>query len=315
VDGRWNFQMYGIGLVLAVITLAFCQLYTLSFQLSVFLCLTAAYLPSYLDGTERTAEGRAWLWIMKLKLWNWCMEGWTLKLDAPLDPQRQSIICAFPHGVIAYCHAAIFTDGIGWFSKKVHDADKRDLGATVLFRIPIIRDIVLWFGIVDAGRSTAVKVLESGRSVYVVPGGEMEQMLTIEGKHRLFINHRKGFVRLAVEFGCDLVPLYAFGETSLYSVSNFMLPLRIWICKKFHVALPICYSKRWGIPIPFLYHKNVPYSLCVGQPLPVKKLSPKDPQFNQTVDEVHEQFKQSLVKLFDHYKKECGYPDAVLEFI
>jgi len=140
-------------------------------------------------------------------------------------------------------------------------------------------------------------------------------MLTIEGKQRVYLNNRKGFARLAVEFGCDLVPIYAFGETSLYSVSNFLFPFRMWICRKYHIALPIFYSKRWGIPIPFLPHINIPYSLCVGRPLEIKKLSPTDPNFNFYVDYIHDQFKQALIDLFNHYKNECGYPDSILEIL
>jgi len=188
------------------------------------------------------------------------------------------------------------------------------LGASIVFRIPIYRDIVLWLGVVDAGIKTAKKLLDSGRNLYLVPGGIMEQMLTIEGRQQVFLNNRKGFVRLAVEYGADLVPIYTFGETNLYSVSNFLINFRMWIYKKFQIATPIFYSTRWGIPIPFLSH-NVPLFLCVGQPITVKKVSPTCPEFTSYVDQKHEEFIEALKGLFEKYKVECGYPDAVLEIL
>jgi len=41
--------------------------------------------------------------------------------------------------------------------------------------------------------------------MYVLPGGEAEQMLTQRGKQRVFLNSRKGFVKLALEHGKGLL--------------------------------------------------------------------------------------------------------------
>uniref|UniRef100_A0A6B2LFU7 diacylglycerol O-acyltransferase n=1 Tax=Arcella intermedia TaxID=1963864 RepID=A0A6B2LFU7_9EUKA len=206
------------------------------------------------------------------------------------------------------------TDVLGWFSKKYHPQDKRDLGAYIVHKIPLYRDLMLWLGVVDAGKTTAHKLLASGRSMYLIPGGVMEQMLTIEGKHRVYLNTRKGFVRLAVEFGTDLVPVYTFGETSLFSLSPFLLNFRLWIASKFQIAIPIFYSKRWGIPIPFLNYP-VPLKVCVGPPIKVNQMSPSHPNFHEYVDEMHQQFKTALTELFEKHKVHCGYPDAILEFL
>lgn len=227
-------------------------------------------------------------------------------------------------------------DGCGWISKGYYEHDRRDLGlsfvrlwpqtgATVVFKIPIYRELMLWSGCVDASKKTAVSVIKSGRSVYVLPGGEMEQMLTVEGnptgcnywsegKHRVWLNTRKGFVRLAVEFGLDIIPIYAFGETDLFSVSDFLLPLRIWICKRFHVATPLAYSKVRGIPIPY-WPRKLPVTICFGKAVKVKQLSPTDPNFHAEVDETHGRFISALQSLFERFKGECGYPDAVLEIL
>ena len=48
------------------------------------------------------------------------------------------------------------------------------------------------------------------------PGGEKEQIITVKGRHRLYLLKRKGFCKIALESGASLVPIYVFGETELY---------------------------------------------------------------------------------------------------
>ena len=43
-----------------------------------------------------------------------------------------------------------------------------------MFKVPVVRELFLAMGYVDARRSVAAKVLETGRSLFVVTGGEEE---------------------------------------------------------------------------------------------------------------------------------------------
>jgi hypothetical protein len=38
-------------------------------------------------------------------------------------------------------------------------------------------------------------------------GGEKEQLMTVPGEHKIFLRSRKGFVKLALEYGAHLVPM------------------------------------------------------------------------------------------------------------
>ena len=69
--------------------------------------------------------------------------------------------------------------------------------------------------------------IPKGQATILVVGGALE---ALNGEHdvlRLVINRRKGFIKLAIRFGVDLVPTFTFGENSIYGqVSN---PPGLWI--------------------------------------------------------------------------------------
>jgi len=304
-------------ITLAFLTLLLCAWLDLFVAATICCTILAAYLPTYVDGSEYTAEGRHWDWFCRLSVWKYWGKSFPMsfRFQHQLDNKRQVIFAAFPHGVASIHHLSVVTDCCGWFSSGQHH-DRRDLGASVVFKIPIYRELLLWLGLVDAGRKTAQAVLASGRSLYVLPGGVIEQVQTEEGKHNIFAA-RKGFIRLAVEFGVDIVPVYCFGENDLFSTSNFLLEIRKWVCKKFYIGLPIAYRTFGSVPFvfPFCGPKKIPLTICFGSPVKVIQMSPRDPEFETEVERTHKKFLVHLQLLFDECKSECGYRDAVLHFL
>jgi len=77
-----------------------------------------------------------------------------------LDPEQLAIISGHPHGFVSYNHAAICTDTCGFYSDKIYTKNRRDLGASVVFLLPIWREICLWFGCIDASKWLAKKCLK-----------------------------------------------------------------------------------------------------------------------------------------------------------
>jgi hypothetical protein len=61
------------------------------------------------------------------------------------------------------------------------------------------------------------KALESGKSIALIPGGSEELLESNPDQEIVVIAKRKGFIRLALMYGCDLVPCYAFGVNDLYT--------------------------------------------------------------------------------------------------
>ena len=59
----------------------------------------------------------------------------------------------------------------------------------------------------------------------------------------------------------------------------------------------------WGTPIP----RRVPLFMVTGKPIPVPHLSKDHPDFESTVDEVHQAFMAALQDLYDRHRGEYGW--------
>ena len=52
----------------------------------------------------------------------------------------------------------------------------RMIGASVLFYLPVVREVTLWFGALDAGKETVEMLLQAGANVELYPGA-LDEML------------------------------------------------------------------------------------------------------------------------------------------
>jgi hypothetical protein len=79
--------------------------------------LVAAYLPSYFDGTEYTAQGRYWPWFAKLDLWRKGMAYFPARIEyeQELDSTKQYMFASHPHGAMSVHHGMYLLDGVGFF--------------------------------------------------------------------------------------------------------------------------------------------------------------------------------------------------------
>ncbi len=96
---------------------------------------------------------------------------------------------------------------------------------------------------------------------------QKEQLLTKPGEHKIYIQSRKGFVKLALQHGASLVPFYTYGENELYSVSRVGLGFRQWLQAKLSIALPLMWGPVWYCP---LFPHRTPLAMEIGAPIPVK---------------------------------------------
>merc|ERR1719291_1109403 len=90
----------------------------------------------------------------------------------------------------------------------------------LLFNIPMLGEIFSMTNARPVDRKTIEHLLRSGASVAIQPGGVKEQAQTRHDQEQAFFPAKLGFIRLAIQHGTPLLPLYLFGENQLYKRVN-----------------------------------------------------------------------------------------------
>jgi hypothetical protein len=128
---------------------------------------------------------------------------------------------------------------------------------------------------------------------------------------QIILSKRKGFIKLALETGADIIPHYTFGANETYYRPFGPSSVLAKISSKLRVSI-VPWFGRWWIPlgaVPF----RVPVLDVMG---PVMEVPKHKPVTEWLVSQVHAKFCHELRKLFDEYKvvyvKEMGASDAWL---
>jgi hypothetical protein len=201
-----------------------------------------------------------------------------------------------PHGI--HCMGLIeLSNPYNEFAKlfpNVAGLKLTGLAATVIFKIPVVRELFLYMGYVDASRSVVSKALAAGQSLYICIGGEEESLLTTPGKDIYVLQNRKGFVRLALSYGSSLVPVLGIGANQAFTTYKPFLKQRIWLQKNFGVALPFFHGRFFITPLP---HK-IPIMIVVGEPIPTPKPKiPGEKPSDELVKEYHTRYVEAVRSL------------------
>lgn len=259
-------------------------------------------------------------WFRKSYLWHLFAGYFPAKLykTHELPPTRKYIFGYHPHGIISHgAWAAFATDALG-FSEKFPGITNSLLTLDSNFRIPLYREYILAAGVRSVSKESIVNILSKGgpngegmgRGVTIVIGGARESLEAQPGQLRLILKERKGFVKIAVRTGADLVPVLAFGENNLYDQLH---PNEHPMVHKIQMFI----LKVWKFTLPFLHGRGIfnydvglmpyrrPLNIVVGAPIKVKQSNSVD---QEEINRLHDLYVTELEKLWDRYKDEFS-PD------
>eukprot|EP00522_Entomoneis_paludosa_P001680 CAMPEP_0172475038 /NCGR_PEP_ID=MMETSP1065-20121228/69665_1 /TAXON_ID=265537 /ORGANISM="Amphiprora paludosa, Strain CCMP125" /LENGTH=366 /DNA_ID=CAMNT_0013233231 /DNA_START=123 /DNA_END=1223 /DNA_ORIENTATION=+ len=210
-----------------------------------------------------------------------------------LQGEKNYILAAQPHGVVTY-------NGIlgSVASPPELQGQLPTAVADVVLWTPILKHVIGIFGLISASKKSLVQTLTQNKglsgTVMLYVGGMAELFLSDETEERLYLKNRKGFIKLSLQTGVDVIPVYLFGNTTVLSIlKTGLLP---WISRKLGISLTYMWGK-WYLPIP---RNDCKLLYVSGQPIGIPHIP--DPT-QADIDKYHEMYCQQVQRLFESYKE------------
>lgn len=261
----------------------------------------------YIDGSENNpSHNRYWPALVRWSGWHYILSYFSPKLVIDYNETiellkfgQQHILLSHPHGVNSYNHFILMTD-ICKFATKYNNSihQRRELVATILFKLPLLRELVLWLGCIDASKSVVDRALQQGYSIQLYSGGEREQLHSNSIQPIIVAKKRKGIIRLALKYNIPLIPLFTFNEDQCFDTYHTLLPFQLWLSHKLRVALPFA-TGRYMLPyVPY----KVQLVTVVGKPIKLNKTIVDGNYTDDDVNELSDLYIQGMIELFDKYK-------------
>ncbi|XP_058942002.2 diacylglycerol O-acyltransferase 2 isoform X1 [Pocillopora verrucosa] len=244
----------------------------------------------------------------------------TLVKTSDLDPQKNYIFGYHPHGAFTEgASIGLNTEACGFSDKfpgiiphlSVTSGTLNQLEApyyrSAILKALLYRDILMALGVIDVSRHSLEYNLTqkgAGHSVVIVVGGAAEIREMGFDSYALIIKRRKGFMKLALQTGSDLVPVFGFGQNNIYQViggsrSSQFSRFQRWL-RSFTSCLGTCF-------LP----KRSPINVVVGSPVPVTKIA--NPT-QEEIDQLHAQYLEALTDLYEK-NKDKYHPTGTSELL
>lgn len=221
------------------------------------------------------------------------------------------IFACEPHDILPF-NVFAFNPCLNIIPSGVGDSAKGLVTGSV-FNIPILRQVYTWNNAVPVDKKTFRYRLKHKQTVVFVPGGVQEVTMLDPKRPQdlvLYLKSRKGFIKLALENGNPIIPVFCFGIDGSYGywIPGGELMNQIARCIGF---VPLIMWGRFGIPLgiprPTKLH-NV-----IGKPIeiPCEGSDVKD----ESVEKYHALFLKEMEALFERHKHIEGYGDRTLKIL
>lgn len=255
-------------------------------------------------------------WVRKLPIWKYFADYFPARLHKThdLQPTRKYIFGYHPHGIISHgAWAAFGTDALG-FSEKFPGITNSLCTLDSNFNLPLYREYVMSMGLSSVSKESIKNVLTRGgpnnegmgRAVTIVVGGARESLEAQPNTMRLIIKERKGFIKIAMQTGADLVPVVAFGENDLYDQLDphkhpWLHGMQRYFLKAWKFTLPLLHGRGiFNYDVGLMPYRR-PMNIVVGKPISVMQSANPD---NSEVNRLHDLYTEELQRIWERYKDE-----------
>ncbi|CAL8070142.1 unnamed protein product [Orchesella dallaii] len=145
---------------------------------------------------------------------------------------------------------------------------------------------------------------KKGNVAVLMPGGAPEVLDAHPNAYVLQLRHRKGFIKVALENGSPLVPVFSFGENEIHKQypnprGSLLRKVQDFIQSIFEIPPALFYGTGFLFDFgPFPYSK--PITVVVGSPIPVRKT--ENPSI-EDIDHLHSVYIDAITDLYYAHKQ------------
>jgi len=261
---------------------------------------------------DRSPEhgGRLSPWFRSGRFWRYFADYYPASMlktcDLPAD--RPYVFGYHPHGIIGMGALCTFgTESVG-FSHFFPGIIPHLLTLSSNFHMPFYRDILLAMGICSVSKKSCSNILKGGpgQAITIVVGGAAESLSARPGTADLTLRKRLGFIKVAIQHGADLVPVFSFGENDIYQQMPNEKGTSIYTLQK-------KFQNVFGFTLPLFHGRGLlnynlglmPYRrrivVVVGHPIHVEKC--EKPTLEE-ITHVQQQYIEELMRIWNTYKDE-----------
>jgi len=227
------------------------------------------------------------------------------------DEDRAVIMAFEPHDILPYSVFCV-NKSLSILPGKVGQSGCA-LMTSAVFRMPIMKNIYSWLGADSVDKATFRKHLQNGTSLAFCPGGVQEVMYldNPDSPHEivLYLQSRKGFIKLALENGSPILPVFTFHLDGSYGYSIPKGKL-CGVLARTIGFLPLLFWGRFYIPLGIPYPKKL--SVVFGRAIDLPKVE-KSQITIELVNKYHQMFVDEMISLFERHKLVEGYGHRTLK--
>ncbi|SJL07119.1 related to diacylglycerol acyltransferase type 2b [Armillaria ostoyae] len=254
--------------------------------------------------------GRPSKWFRDFVCWKYFADYYPISLmkEADLPADRTYIFGYHPHGIIGMGAMATFATEATGFSKAFPGITPHLLTLSSNFKLPFYRDLIMWMGIASVSKRSCSNILEGGpgQSIAIVIGGAAESLSARPGTVDLTLKKRLGFIKIAIQQGANLVPVFSFGENDIFQQMPNEKGTTVYIIQK-------KFQSIFGFTFPLFHGRGLlnynlglmPYRrrivVVIGRPIHVKQIDKPD---IEEIRRIQSLYIDELTRIWDTYKND-----------